>query len=78
MRRAPTYGKTWKNGTCVIPDPPIDRPERPCASCRAIFKPTARRRMLCAKCYKTSRPERTYGEFAQRVQDRYFAKARIG
>ena len=33
-------------------DAPIDRPERPCANCGRIFKPTARRRMLCSPCFR--------------------------
>ena len=29
----------------------IDKPERPCSRCGKQFKPTVRRRMLCASCF---------------------------
>ena len=32
-------------------DPRIDRPKRPCSRCGRSFKPTVRRRMLCAGCF---------------------------
>ena len=31
-----------------------DKPERPCARCRRPFQPTARRRMLCAGCFRNA------------------------
>ena len=32
-------------------DRKLDRPERPCAQCGAMFQPTTQRRMLCAACF---------------------------
>ena len=40
-------------GRVIIYDPPLlDRPTRPCARCARAFQPTARRRMMCAPCFR--------------------------
>ena len=33
-------------------DPKLDRPRRPCSCCGRKFRPTARRWMLCATCFR--------------------------
>ena len=38
-------------GGVIIEDPLLNRPARPCANCRAVFRPTVRRRMLCHDCF---------------------------
>ena len=32
-------------------DPNLDLPKRPCTSCGRRFRPTVRRRLLCASCF---------------------------
>ena len=32
----------------------MTRPKRRCANCEVKFQPTARRRMLCGKCYRNA------------------------
>ena len=32
-------------------DPKLDLPKRPCTSCGRRFRPTVRRRLLCASCF---------------------------
>ena len=34
-----------------VGDAELGRPERPCARCGTTFKPTLRRRVLCARCF---------------------------
>ena len=36
-------------------------PERPCACCRKPFKPTLRRRLLCALCFRDDGEARPHG-----------------
>ena len=33
-------------------DPKLNRPKRPCSSCGRRFAPTAKRRMLCRRCFE--------------------------
>ena len=49
------------NGEAHLYDKPLPGAvARKCAACPAMFKPTAKRRMLCASCFKSGGPLREF------------------
>ena len=51
MRHGQSRARVPRNGGVIIEDPLLNRPARPCANCRAVFRPTQRRRLLCHDCF---------------------------
>ena len=54
LKRAEVASNVGRNANGAPLDKPQARPPRPCARCGRRFKPTRKRWLLCAGCFKSA------------------------